>query len=580
MSKVLLSSLYICAVAGVLLFVSSRIPEQPTPEQLERAVWIEGRVELPAETPADERVEIVAHAHGLPDFNDFAAGLDAQHGFKVAFAHDARRGRLQLRGRYAFSGQEPRWRPGAKLDDLVIKPRLGAWVRGKIRVPDGVGSIAGEEIVFEGIPQSSGQSLSKRRARIAPDHSFELGGLDCDSIWSARLIVTALQPLFVENIPATPGRRTDLEWSLRRGATLRGRVVDEAGAPLAGVHLAFDCRSEPLAPLPADVAAGCATDRNGAFTVRGLYPGDVLVRAARDGYLTSRLEIEDLADGAVRENLSIVLRAGVVLRGRIVDPSGLPAEKALVRVTQKSPGAKPYEREVETDADGKFTCTGLTEARVQIHVTRKLAARSWKAARSDVDPAAEDLVLTLAERYSLRGRVHDDLGRTILRYTAGVRRSDDTDPHSVARTIDVKRSDGWFEIDDLEGGDWDVFTYGRGIIYQPARRVTVPYTGEPLVFVVRRPATVAGHVLNADRTPAGRAVVEVEWERPALLGGTVNTERANVRSAPDGKFEITEVYPGRVRVFAATEEGLKSVPISFEMTSGEKRTDVEVVLTP
>jgi hypothetical protein len=197
----------------------------------------------------------------------------------------------------------------------------------------------------------------------------------------------------------------------------------------------------------------------------------------------------------------------------------------------------------------------------------------------DVDPAVRDLVVRLVERHTLRGRVLDDLGRTMLRYTVGVRRVDPSDPNPKSRTIDVKGKDGLFLIDDLAAGQWEVFVYGVGIVFEPARRVEVPHDLDDLVFVVRRPAVVAGRVVDADGKPVARALVEVEWERPAMFGGGTMQEQTSVTASHEGDFEVTEIFPGRVRFTATSEDGRRSAASDLELSSGEKRAGLSLRIT-
>jgi protocatechuate 3,4-dioxygenase beta subunit len=552
----------------------------PTPELLAKAIWVEGRIELPAGTPADERVEIVAHAVALPKFNDHAVAPDEKGSFKVAFAHDATRGRVQVRARYAFQDDEPTWRAGDQAPPFVLKPALGAWLTGQVAPPTPGAQLGRVEITLQGRPIRSGALITERTTHLAPDASFELGGLTCDCLWSATVVADGYQPLQIEAIPLEPGKHAKVAWTLRRGATLVGRVVDEAGNPIASATLDFDCRSEPLAPLPRDVADGLETNVDGSFRAEGLYPGDVLVRVRQPGFVASSTEFKELKDGETRSDVAIVLKKGLVLRGRVVDPEGAPVAGAYVAVVQREPGFGETVHDLNAGSDGSFACAGLGPGSVRIQAGKLPPGRVMSVELLNVDPATPDLVVKLVERFTLRGRVLDDLGRTVLRYTAGVRRIDPADPNPKPRTIDVKGKDGVFTIEGLDAGAWEVFVYGRGVVFEPARRVDVPHADEELVFVVRRPAVVSGRVLNADGTPAARALVEVEWDRPSMFGNTVMKEQTSVTTSTEGHFELTDIYPGHVRLTAASEDGRKAPAAAVDLSSGERRTDVLLRVGP
>jgi len=564
-------------LAWVALLSSPYLDSKPpTPELLAQARWVEVRVVRPANTPADERFEVVAHAVGLPKFNDFAVSVGGNGTFKVAFAHDARRGKLQLRARYAVLEEEPAWLPKADVREFELKPVIGAWLVGRVTSETASGRLRGGEVHMRGIPTRSGGRILERTTRPAADGAFEFGGLACDHEWSATVFADMHRPLLVDAVVCQPGRRTDVNWTVQRGVMLAGRVVNESGAGIVGAKLVFDCRSDPLAPLATEVASGLVSGVDGAFLALGLYPGDVFVRVEHVDHMPRSVEFAGLREGEMRMDLSIVLASGIVLHGKVVDPEGAPVAGAKLSITQARPGWSEYAHVLESSADGTFSIAGLSALPMRILGEKSSPNRVLRVDLSGVDPRAADLVVSLAERYVLKGRVLDDLGRTVLRYTAGVRRIDANDPTPKPRTIDVKSQDGVFAIDDLAAGPFEVFVYGRGLVFEPARRVEVPYRIDDLVFAVRRPAVVSGRVILADGSPAVRALVEVEWDRPAMFGGGMMKEQTSVTASHEGHFELTEIFPGNVRLRAVSEDGTARGTAAVDLVSGELRADVVV----
>jgi len=388
---------------------------------------------------------------------------------------------------------------------------------------------------------------------------------------------------------------------------------------VAGVDL--DVLSDDLlfVTIPAEASSFRRTDARGEFTLTGAPLGRVTLHAHRDGWWPAHVVLDELREGEARAGIVVTLPSGNVVTGRVLDPDRRPAAGARVRVVQMRANGPTLDREVVTGSDGAFRLGGLYEARVTITAvleldvtnagdanaastanpaseTSKPKAASdpkpvrralngpqrsrWRAVVDDVDPNRRDLEIVLVPGLTVRGRVFDDLGRTITRYKAGARRATETDPHAQPFVVDVDDAEGRFELRDLAPGEWDVFAYGRGIVYAPPRRITVPYLGEDVVFVVRRPASLAGIVLDAGRRPLAKALVEVEWDRAQLIGGAMTTETTSVTAAADGRFEITEVFPGAVRVRVTPVGGAKSKPHPLELTSGASRSGVEIVLDP
>jgi hypothetical protein len=78
---------------------------------------------------------------------------------------------------------------------------------------------------------------------------------------------------FLPEVALVTRRSRDLVVQLARGGAVRGRVVDGAGAPLAGV------RVTALSPAALDLAEA-VSDRAGRFHLAGLRPGSYALEAA------------------------------------------------------------------------------------------------------------------------------------------------------------------------------------------------------------------------------------------------------------------------------------------------------------
>ena len=120
---------------------------------------------------------------------------------------------------------------------------------------------------------------------------------------------------------------------LRRGAAIGGRLVQDAGAGLAG----FEVRAESAALAPGDdpLPVIARTDESGGFTLGPLTAGSYRVIAARAGYVlrhapTVTLEARDggalLVDPARGETppLKLELLRGARVAGRVTDARGVP----------------------------------------------------------------------------------------------------------------------------------------------------------------------------------------------------------------------------------------------------------------
>ncbi|HMI89794.1 MAG TPA: carboxypeptidase regulatory-like domain-containing protein [Polyangiales bacterium] len=130
-------------------------------------------------------------------------------------------------------------------------------------------------------------------------------------------------------------------------ASVRGRVVDQRGAPIAGASIAIG-------------AQRTRSREDGAFALRGLPPGNATLTVSARGYsaenaaLRLRAESSDLGE--------VALAAGIgALRGRVLDANGIAVQGA--RVSVNSAG-----RDASCDQHGGFEFDSLPAGTLELYV--------------------------------------------------------------------------------------------------------------------------------------------------------------------------------------------------------------------
>ena len=197
----------------------------------------------------------------------------------------------------------------------------GGELRGRFVAPQGQ-PVADVEVVAEGWLTDDVPVRFERRTRSGEDGAWSLPALS-----RRPLVLTAHHAGFaplVEHHDLSHSGFVDLgDVVLERGASLEVVVLDRDGAPVAGANVSVD-----RLPVPA-----AATGEHGQARLAGLPEGrplDLVVKA--DGYLPGQLPLAVPWPDEAR----VVLTRGFTVRGRFVDPAGLPVDAGKVKVASEN----------------------------------------------------------------------------------------------------------------------------------------------------------------------------------------------------------------------------------------------------
>ncbi|WP_428264480.1 carboxypeptidase regulatory-like domain-containing protein [Haliangium sp.] len=202
-----------------------------------------------------------------------------------------------------------RWAPpGAELSGIELVIDRGGRIQGRV-VAAAPGGGAEQGVAGARVVARSDAPGSPIEAVSAGDGGFEL-----EAVPPGRLVIEAAAEGYAASAPVVVTLAGD-PGAQMRGVTVRlgrpvavvGRVVDEHGAGVSGATV------RARRPLSALAAAQVETDGDGGFTLTGLGPGPLVVRADAPGYAPGRLSgIEAPATG-----VELVLGAGAILTGTV-----------------------------------------------------------------------------------------------------------------------------------------------------------------------------------------------------------------------------------------------------------------------
>ena len=300
----------------------------------------------------------------------------------------------------------------------IAEPTNHRVVSGKVVGPDGkpVASALVRWDVRAGsnsMPETTTDAQGTFRLEDIPDESNVLS-----------VMTKGLAPSF-PLVEAGGDRQVSVE--LKAGATIRGRVVDDAGAPIEGVRVAPQIGN----PKPNWVGfvyldqLQAKTDRDGRFTLEGM-PDNPTCDLVAEGY--SPVRRRSLSPSDESKNVMVLLGAGAI-RGRVVGLGGKPVRNFRVQVGIPK-GAKPGEPVggyfagytgtglAFTRDDGEFTVTGLTTGNLHLLT---VIAEDQGAGEADRVVAqsisrlaqADALTIKLGAPHALRVRVFQAEGKLV-----------------------------------------------------------------------------------------------------------------------------------------------------------------------
>lgn len=445
---------------------------------------------------------------------------------------------------------DQRWivRRGETLQGVVVTstgaPVAGAWVRaqprdGKVRTK-----------------RTYGREQSDRRGR------FEMKGLRA----ATYEVTVDTRDAFYQPDPVKVEVRTGVAAKVRlvveQGGTVRGKVVDEYGKPVAGVTVRAAGRKRWDS-----VRRDAHTRDDGTFELTGIRPGEVRVAAYKQRWTKLRGpgatdddvhgETVTVKPGEVVEVRLVVASQTETIRGRVVDARGDPVTDAFVDAERESDSAGASARQAQrslrkawgrhpelTDLEGSFALRDLAEGTYTVRAYR----RGGGEAVVEHVRVGTSVTLTLRATGSVSG-------------TLEVRGATTPDHFSILvqnlrggfhRREKFYRSDGRWKIEDVPPGDYIVkATAAQGT----AKAEVTLKAGEHRVGLrlhLEGRATLTGRVValvTGDPVPGMRVYVKPvhggDWSSYQYYGN--DPQRRNITDS-DGRFTIEQAPAGQVYV--------------------------------
>jgi protocatechuate 3,4-dioxygenase beta subunit len=601
--------------------------------------WIEGTLLLPASAAWDETVAVLSveapdrERAARPLFQYIVSGgadepvrdtavlhrvpVASDGTFRIACAKGATWAYLDVDARFLYLSEPQAVRVEGEVTQVELAPLLGACIEGRWIAPaDAEGletSLAAGTVYLTVLSETQLPSVLSgalgdgpgvfHRNTTAVDGTFELRGVDPTPSW-----VLVSHPNYLASTTSTdlglrPGEVAHVDVELVPGARLEGRVVERSGdgIPFATIEVAIsdDEDEESTSKL---LTRNAMSRGDGSFAVHGIAPGEVRLRAEKDGYRGSVRKRFDLAPGAVVTDIEVKLRRGEALRGRVTWADGQPAPGAVVQVGRDASGRsesvdnnwRTRGGEFACDAAGQFSIVGLKKRAQSVWAwsSRRVGER-WiegMAQLDGVEPSEdEEHALVLRELPLLTGVVRDVRGEPVTAFKLLVRPDEGRAgmmgmmmAGNTAIERDVASSDGTFRLERLGDGDFSVQVEAVGFATSVPVGFRLPALpgAAPIEITLTSFASVSGIVVDPSGAPVPGAEVSITRGELSAADMMLAEMRAPLKVGTNGRgeFAFTQVDPGEASIVAKSSDWVRSDAYALELRSGGVESALVIAL--
>jgi RNA polymerase sigma-70 factor (ECF subfamily) len=364
-----------------------------------------------------------------------------------------------------------------------------------------------------------------------------------------------------EDVTVAAGGETHVQVQLTTGGSFRGRVVDDAGQPIVGAHVAAEAQlvapdrrvslgiNPNVAPLWAQTRA--ATGPDGRYEIALVMPGRYVLTAQHQ---------QRSIDGPVevREGASTVWDAvlgplqGNAMYGVLVDDAGAALETWTVRVEDRARPSEAWRAHVR--AGGAFRTKPVSDGRHRVFARPRDPMIGDEVELGEFDPASCPLRLVVPRdrmpTARVRGRIVVQAAAKAPRYVCV------TDGRQTVRV--ACDDDGRWEAGPLRGGSYRlrVESAAFGMLGMRGVDVVDGRDTDAGVFEVPVPGTLLVTIVDA----SGRRRPDA-WVSARAIGGGAE------RAAPFHCFEHQDgvvrgnLPPGRWVLTTVDATPLASMPV-------------------
>ena len=311
---------------------------------------------------------------------------------------------------------------------------------------------------------------------------------------------------------------------LKRGHVVAGRLIDEAGRPIAGANGILTVPEEGLYYAP---RAQALSDAQGHLRFSSLQPGRYDLYVFTRGFaplLAAPVEVRGA--GEVTELGALRLSHGAVIEGRVVDQQDRPVEGASVSAKDQETN---FPSTVETGADGRFAMADFSRgSRIALWAGKQgYGNGSFEGVEAPTqEPVTIKLTPTHRVLYTVRNKKGEPIpGARLYFYTQEMERMSSMGfAGDYAIPADEEgHCEHWFAEPGI------VTTLARATGYLPREiDIEIPEEGDLKnleITLQTAPAVIVGQVTGPGGEPVGDASTSLSRERTSGRGTLTRSGR-------------------------------------------------------
>lgn len=247
------------------------------------------------------------------------------------------------------------------------------------------------------------ENTGVRERFTTADGSFELCGIDPGD-YAIQVKSKGYAPSISPTFPVIDGQATPpvtIELSL--GGTIKGRIVDPKGAPVAKA-LVKSADDEYAGNMLNDFLDGLIasritekktrTDAQGYFELNLLNPGNYRIEVEHKGFTRETVAGLAVSEGQTVDAGTVRLKAGGTLSGKVYDQAGQPMTRGFVRMFSDD---QTMSYQVRTDGEGNYRIEHVRPGSYKLSAMRNTVGGGGDAFNAILDQQHSEVAIQVAD---------------------------------------------------------------------------------------------------------------------------------------------------------------------------------------